>query len=170
VRNMFDLKRITLQLHGDRFDVNRHKKPRGSTFDFWALTALTSVLDTAIDSVTGRDGFPDRKAEAQFNQDVDVLADRIKAIFSSIQDSGASHLKRTEAKEGLQALHYRLIYGVRTKPRPKKFWFGSSEPGEWDELKQSEAVMDKFLSLSRTNMGERIGGNGNPSPPASDAL
>ena len=169
MRNMFDLKRITLQLHGDRFDVNRHKTSRGSTFDFWALIALTSVLDTAIDSVTGRDGFPDRKAEAQFNQDVDVLADRIKAIFTSIQDSGASHLKRTEAKEGLQALHYRLIYGVRTKPRPKKSWFGSSEAGEWDGLKKSEAVMDRFLSLSRTKVGEQVEGNGNESPPASDA-
>jgi len=122
-------------------------------FDFCELAALISILDVAIDSVTNRDGFTDRKAETQFNQDVDMLADRIKAIFTSIQDSGASHLKRTEAKEGLQALHYRLIYGVRTKPRPKKAWFESSEAGDQDGLKKSEAVMNKFLSLERDANG-----------------
>jgi hypothetical protein len=154
------LKRITLQLHDERFDVNRHKASKGPKFDFWELAALTSVLDAAIDSVAGRDGFPDKKTEAQFNQEVDVLADRIKAIFTSIQDSGASHLKRTEAKEGLQALHYRLIYGVRTKPRPKKAWFEPSAAGDWDGLQRTQAAMDDFLFPNRTKMGERVKGNG----------
>lgn len=167
MQSRFDLKRITLQLHGERFDVNRHK---ASMFDFGELAALTSVLDIAIDSVASRNKFPDRKAEALFNEDVDVLADRIKAIFTSIQDSGASHLKRTEAKEALQALHYRLIYGVRTKPRPKRSWFGSSGEGDLDELKRSEAVMNKFLFLRTTKPDEQIEGRGNEPPPAPDAL
>ena len=49
--------------------------------------------------------------------------DRIKKIFTSIEDSGVSHLKRTLAKEGLEALHYRVLYSVRSKPQPRRVGF-----------------------------------------------
>jgi hypothetical protein len=94
------------------------------------------VLDCAIGCGTLADPTAmSPKAEAKFNRRVDTLANRIKAIFSSIHDSGASHLKRTEAKENLQAVHSRLIFSVRTKERPKRSWF-QSDTREKDLMKR----------------------------------
>lgn len=138
------------------FDTSR-SQARNSTqdFDFANLSALTFLLDVAID-----DGHPPnpctKDAEKAFNASVDALADRIKSIFSAIEDSGASHMKRTEAKESLEALHYRLIYGVRTKPRPKKPLFGDKEMDEWMGLFKSGALMERFLKVNKEEQEEEL--------------
>lgn len=112
------------------------KKPEKNTpppLDYHSFAALTSIVDIAIDAGTILDTATfDNKTENRFNRHVDRLADVIKALFTSIQDSGASHLKRVEAKECLQALHFRLLYGVRTKEKPKKSFFeiGSAKQRE----------------------------------------
>ncbi|QMW45000.1 hypothetical protein G4B11_008420 [Aspergillus flavus] len=120
------LRRIIDVLKDKRFDVKRYKMKGQPEYDYGELMAITTVLNIAIDSGWSGVDFSSKDAEREFNSEVDALADRIKRIFTSIEDSGASHLKRTLAKEALEALHYRIIYSVRTKPRPKRSIFGEN--------------------------------------------
>ncbi|KMP02867.1 hypothetical protein CIRG_02559 [Coccidioides immitis RMSCC 2394] len=153
---VFDLKRMTIRLQDDRFKIHRSTPTGQEPLDYWELSAITSILDVAIGSGTAEKSFPNKESEAKFNRDVDKLAEQIKVIFTAIKDTGASHLKRTESKEYLQALHYRLIYGVRTKPRPKVSWFVPSKSGgvadeSWSGIKKSGNLMDRFLSCGKDN-------------------
>ncbi|EXJ83766.1 hypothetical protein A1O1_07393 [Capronia coronata CBS 617.96] len=100
------------------FDTRRRKGP--NALDYVALHALTSVLDVAISDGGRPTTFPSRAEEVLFNRSVDRLADSIRSTYISIIDTGASHMTRTEAKDVLQALHWRLLYSVRTELRPKK--------------------------------------------------
>ena len=119
-RTVLDIKRITHILRHPRFDVKRHKGKGRTEYDYGELSATIALLNIAIDTGWTGLGFPSKEAEKEFNADIDALADRIKKIFSAIEDSGVSHLKRTVAKERLEALHYRVLYSVRSKPPPKK--------------------------------------------------
>lgn len=142
LEHVVNLKRITSHLKKSKyFKVNRRAHPEsGKPFDYARLLSFTSILDAAIGSGIAQGPFLDKKAEFDFNWVVDDLANRVKSIFTSIQDTGASHLKRTEAKEDLQALHYRLIYGVRTKPRPKKSLFTSQQIEAINEEKSADLL------------------------------
>ncbi|KAJ9210919.1 hypothetical protein DTO166G4_7505 [Paecilomyces variotii] len=143
--NVLNLRRITDVLREKRFDVKLHKG-KNQDYDYWELGAITSLLNVAIDSGRSTPTFADKETEAKFNAEVDALADRVKKIFTSIEDSGASHLKRTETKERLEALHYRIVYSVRSKPPPKKSFFGSSGLDDWGGIGRSGSLMDRFLS------------------------
>ncbi|GAD97864.1 hypothetical protein AOR_1_154094 [Paecilomyces variotii No. 5] len=143
--DILNLKRITGVLRQKRFDVKLHKG-KNQDYDYWELGAVTSLLNVAIDFGRSTPTFSDKEAETTFNADVDALADRVKKIFTSIEDSGASHLKRTETKERLEALHYRIVYSVRSRPPPKKSFFGSSGLDDWNGISRSGSLMDKFLS------------------------
>ncbi|RHZ50447.1 uncharacterized protein CDV56_104861 [Aspergillus thermomutatus] len=121
---MRDLKMIIDLLKDRRFNINLHKGKRNPEYDYGELSAVTALLDITIDSGWSELAFSTKETEKEFNAEVDRLADRVKKIFVSIQDSGASHLKRTLAKEALETLHYRIVYSVRSKPRPKKTLFG----------------------------------------------
>ncbi|PGH34097.1 hypothetical protein GX50_03060 [[Emmonsia] crescens] len=157
---LFNLPRLTNHLkHDPRFDTNVRSNGNNDRFNFWELHALTSILDMAIDSGTARpsfvnkDGDVDKQSEQQFNATVDELADCIKAMFSAIRDSGASHLRRSETRERLQALYYRLEYGVRTKPRPAKQWFVKQEGEKREAGKHVGKIPELFLA--------QYGGKGN---------
>jgi hypothetical protein len=117
--------------------------------DYTNMTALTYLLDIAIADGGRPTSFDSRAEEVVFNRKVDKLADRIKAIFASIADTGASHMRRTEAKEALQALHYRLLYAVRTEPRPKKNVFGGRDGEEYRAEERSKGFMTKFLARKK---------------------
>lgn len=142
---VINLRRITDVLRDKRFDVKLHKG-KNRDYDYWELGAVTSLLNIAIDSGQPTLTFSDKEAETKFNAEVDTLADRIKKIFTSIEDSGASHLKRTETKERLEALHYRIVYSVRSKPPAKKSYFGTSGLDDWEGISRSGSLMDRFLS------------------------
>jgi hypothetical protein len=120
-------KQILNYLRIARLDSQLHKARLDPDYDYMEIKAITSLLNIVID--TGRTTlvFPNKEAEREFNADVDSLAEQVKRIFSAMEDSGASHLKRTEAKQGLEALQYRIIYSIRTKRRVKSM-FGSSSP------------------------------------------
>lgn len=94
--------------------------------DFETLAASVALLDTIISS-----GHPPplhtRADENIFNAQVDELADKIRDLFTSIADAGASHMKKTEAKDTLQALHNRILFAIRTRVRRKKHVFDNSE-------------------------------------------
>ncbi|KAL4757934.1 uncharacterized protein BDW70DRAFT_170874 [Aspergillus foveolatus] len=122
-----EVSRICSILKQPQYNVKRYKKGQPE-YDYGKLTAITTFLDIIIDSGWSETRFADEGAEDEFNHEIDALADQVKRIFTAIQDSGASHMKRTLAKEALEALHYRILYCVRTKPRPKNVLFGKYEP------------------------------------------
>ncbi|KAK2787833.1 hypothetical protein FQN51_003073 [Onygenales sp. PD_10] len=166
-KSLFDLNHLTNHLrHDPRFDTRKryNKEPP----NYHELYALTAILAIAIDSGTATASFHDannnnnnskddpkqrearayaREREESFNASVDALADRIKWIFSQIQDSGASHLRRSEAKARLEMLHYRLVYGVRTRPRAAKQWFvrEKGKMGVGGRVERGQATMDGFV-------------------------
>ncbi|KAL4940249.1 hypothetical protein BDV06DRAFT_196999 [Aspergillus oleicola] len=122
--------RIINHLKTPRYNVKRYKRQDQPEYDYGELKALTKFLDIIIDSGWSETQFTDKKAEDEFNDAVDLLAERVKKIFTAIEDSGASHLKRTLAKEALESLHYRIVYTARTRPRPKKSFFEQYEREE----------------------------------------
>lgn len=115
--------RITNYLSTPRFNVKKYKAKGRPDYDYGELGSIIALLNIAIDAGWTTSGFATPEAERSFNADIDVLAERTKRIFSSIEDSGVSHLKRTLAKENLEALHYRILYSVRSRPPPKKTLF-----------------------------------------------
>ncbi|KAL4794913.1 hypothetical protein BDV19DRAFT_181304 [Aspergillus venezuelensis] len=133
--------RIINHLRNPRYNVKRYKRQDQPEYDYGELRALTTFLDIIIDSGWSETKFPDRDAENEFNNAIDLLAERVKKIFSAIEDSGASHLKRTVAKEALESLHYRIVYTARTMPRPKKSFF---EPYEREE--KNSKIINYFES------------------------
>ncbi|RAK96704.1 uncharacterized protein BO80DRAFT_416212 [Aspergillus ibericus CBS 121593] len=145
---VLNLERITSILNQPRFDVKRYKSKGQNDYDYGELGAITVLLNIAIDAGRSEAEFPDKDAERDFNAAVDTLADRLKIIFTSIEDSGASHLKRTLAKEAIEALHYRVIYSVRSKPRPKKSIFGVPEP-----RRENQKVWKSFTAVKKDGDG-----------------
>lgn len=127
-------------LRGQQFDTKRYKN-KSDGYDYGELSALTSLLNVAIESGVPRDGFPSKAAERAYNTNVDLLAERIKMIFTSIQGLGASHLKRALAKSALETLHYRILYSVRSKPPPKVSLFGDTS-----DAGVSRITMDQWVS------------------------
>lgn len=121
---VLDVKRLTVLLSRDRrFNVKLHKSK--GNYDYGELSAACVLLDIVVN--TGLYDLEYKRADTakEFDATIDQLAAQIKKIFSSIEDTGASHLKRMLAKEALEALHYRVIYSVRSKPPPKKSLFQS---------------------------------------------
>lgn len=105
------------------FTTTKSKSSLSSSTDYMTLTALTIVLDVAIAHCHPPRVFADRNEEDTFNADVDDVAGHIHALFVSIADSGASHLRRTEAKDILQELYVKLLHTLRTRPRKKRHVF-----------------------------------------------
>lgn len=122
--NILDLWEIGRRLDGPRFKIDRNT-------DYLELAALMCTFDIAVDN-----GHSDAVnlvkpgCDHEFNRDVDVLGARIKAIWSSINDTGASFVSRIEAKEVMEGVRHRLVYAVRTRPKPKQ--------GVFDDWKESE--------------------------------
>src|SRR4051794_37236011 len=99
------------KLREEQFDVKDDS-------NYVEITALISILDIAVDGAS-RTSFKNPTEEKAFNRQVDTLARVVKGILSSIVDTGASFISRTEAKEALDGVYNRLLYGVRTKEKPK---------------------------------------------------
>ncbi|KAK5009011.1 hypothetical protein LTR28_003176 [Elasticomyces elasticus] len=92
---------------------------------------------------------PPSPEEQAFNLAVDSLVQHLRQTASQIRDSGASHMRRTEAKSALEGLACRLEYAVRTRPKPKKGVFGSAAQGQ-------ESSMARFLSMPVVNGEGRV--------------
>ena len=114
-----------------------------NTTDYGELAAAMEILSIAIDSGHPPSSPGTMEEEKAFNRDIDVLSLKIKSIFVDIVDTGASHMGRTEAKEVLEAFQYRLSYGVRTKPPPKKSLFGDSTVEGVANRQMMEAFVEK---------------------------
>jgi hypothetical protein len=136
--DILSLRGVINHLKHTRLDVKLHKARLESNYDYNELKAITSLLNVVIDSGRTTLEFPDKESERQFNADVDTLAEQVKRIFNAIEDSGASHLKRTEAKQGLEALRYRIIFSIRSRPHIKSIFGQDNEGG-------SSAIMNDWF-------------------------
>lgn len=94
--------------------------------DFRSLAASAFLLDVVV-SLENLAPVKSKMNENEFNAQVDALANGIHDLFVSIADTGASHLRRTEAKDVLQALHHRLLFAVRTRTRRKRHIFDAND-------------------------------------------
>ena len=140
------IRQVTDQLRTARFHVNNDT-------DYSELAAAMSILDIGLDDGRSSGELTDRAQEDAFNDDVDELAKKVKSMFSTIVDSGASHMTRTEAKEVLERMHYRLVYAVRTKQRPRKQLFQSTlSDGASGEPRPG--IMARVLAKSSRKGGE----------------
>ncbi|KAJ5502743.1 hypothetical protein N7463_005617 [Penicillium fimorum] len=163
---LLDIKRITLLLLRDkRFQVKRLKGM--ADYDWRELTSLTALLNVAIDSSALELNFSSAQTSKDYDAAIDRLAAQIKMIFCSIQDSGASHVTRTVAKSELEALHYRIVYSVRSKPPPKNTIF-ESHVKERDGNIRSH--FSNFAALAAGKQNPETRQETNPSAAPGDAV
>lgn len=80
-----------------------------SKTDHLALRARMSILDVAVDAGATAEKYAK-------DSEVDRLVDALRRVFASISDNNAQNIKRTEAKESIERLQFRLRFGVRKKP------------------------------------------------------
>jgi len=79
--------------------------------DYDELRATICILDIAID-----DG--PTSGEPNMNDlEVDVLVENFRNMFSKIRDTNAQNLSRTESKDVIERLMFRLRFGVRKREK-----------------------------------------------------
>lgn len=115
------------------------------------LRARTCLLDIAISDGGRPASFPTVQypRTRDFNQGIDNIAAAVRKVWTAIADTGATHMRRTEAKEKLDCLYQRLIYIVRTEPPPKKHLFDrvTGRFGEGDEVRAVARGRDQLKSF-----------------------
>ncbi|KAH0563044.1 hypothetical protein GP486_002390 [Trichoglossum hirsutum] len=136
--DLLELRRITRELEKPEFSIDNNT-------DYIRIASLISILDICIDNGASPSRL-DKDQETMFNIDIDNLARKLKSMFTKIVDTGASYMARTEAKEVLERVHYRLVFAVRTKERLKKSIFQSTTGIDMDNRSKPQSTMTKFLS------------------------
>ncbi|CRK27989.1 hypothetical protein BN1723_014065 [Verticillium longisporum] len=127
------------RLKGDEFHIKRKT-------DYVELRAQIQLFDIALDDGSFCPGSTSYDAAAAFDAEVDHLAQQLKTIWGSINDSGAAYLSRTEAKNSIDCAQKRLTYAVRTKPPPKRNIFELPEQRKEVATETQKAFMNKFIS------------------------
>jgi hypothetical protein len=130
----------------ERFQVKRHRG--NSEYDYADLVAIILQLEVCVNSALFDLEYRQADTEVKFNEAIDQLAAQIKWIFSSIENSGASHLQRLVARDMLEALHYRMVYSVRSKAPPKRTAY------ELPERETNHSIKDMFTRNNVTNTGD----------------
>lgn len=136
LEDLVDLSLVARRLESPQFNIRKET-------DFGELAASIGILSIGIDCGDPPPSPATKEEDAAFNKDVDSLSSKISSMFSEIIDTGASHMKRTEAKEVLEGIQRRLEYSIRTKPKPKKLIFGDAEVVPLQEQ------MDAFVERTR---------------------
>ncbi|MCJ1387310.1 hypothetical protein MMC18_000151 [Xylographa bjoerkii] len=147
--DLINIKRIIAQLRKPEYSI-------GTNTDYLEFAAAIAILDIGLDDGDPPDFVSDVDLERKFNEKVDRLAEVVKGIVSKIADAGASFMTRTEAKDGLEAFHNRLVHAVRTKPRPRNSHFGKSDISLGNGLSSGE-FMSKFLSSRKPTADLNLG-------------
>ena len=123
-------KLIALLNDSDDFATKRLR----NQLNYADLRARIMLLDIAISDGGRPESFPSPKFNRlqDFNHEVDSLAATVRKVWSHIADIGASHMKRTEAKEKLDCVYHRLLNVVRSEPPKRKHVFDQSRKTEKD--------------------------------------
>jgi hypothetical protein len=140
--------------------------------DYLALKATLSLLDIALDvgfsnftflqkapAVASTDVKPNARPvkrqvnekEKEFNAGVDMIAKRVREIMAKVVDTGASHMRRTEAKSAADRMVQRLEGSVRTQTKATRDWFGN---GKEDEV--SKAFMESFIGKGKAKQDDDV--------------
>lgn len=124
-----------------------------TTLNYADLRDRAIILDVAISDGGKPASFPSPEyASAKaFNQVIDTLAAALRKTIGAIADTGAVHMKRTEAKEKLDCVYHRLLYAVRTEPPPRKHIFDqhTGKIGDGDDVRavaRGRDAMQSFLA------------------------
>ena len=118
--------------------------------DFMELAASVSMLSIGVDNGDRPLLGLNRKGEASFDEEIDMLSREIKAMNDRIVDTGASHMGRTQAKQVLEAFHSRLLYAIRMKPPPPIKSILTDMSQDSDAVKKQVGFMKKrFIPDSR---------------------
>ena len=133
------LERITFALNDQKFRITRET-------DFSKLAAHVTFFNVALDD--GEPPRPDAGEETHkaYNGHIDELATKVKEIFSSIIDTGASHMRRTQVKQDLESLHSRILYAMRTKRKRRTLMLGDDGTDRGSTMRQGT------LKFSRDNL------------------
>ncbi|KAL2042650.1 hypothetical protein N7G274_004409 [Stereocaulon virgatum] len=134
--DLVDLKSIADRLRSPQFTIN-------NATDYAEFAASIGILSIGIDCGNPPRQGSTRDVEVAFNSDVDILASKIRAMFTQIIDTSASQMKRTEAKEILEGFHSRLKFAIRTRPPAKKTPFGNSNVKPLQERIEAFVVRGK---------------------------
>lgn len=102
--NLVRISRFSDLLFKPQFKIDKNT-------DYSDLQSLISIMDIAID-----DG-PTTGNVRQNDAEVDVLVEDLRNMFSRIHDTNAQNLARTEAKDTLERLVFRLRFAVRVKDK-----------------------------------------------------
>ena len=129
-----DLKSFARHLGSPQFMVS-------NATDYSELTAAIGTLSIAVDCGDPPSSPCSIEKEKAFNSDIDALALKINSMFAGIVDTNASHGRKTEAKEELEAFQHWLSFGVRTKPSARKFLFGDSTHHSIADRRMMEAFI-----------------------------
>ncbi|KAF8537311.1 hypothetical protein BDD12DRAFT_931768 [Trichophaea hybrida] len=91
--------------------LRQHQYKIHKDTDYAALQSLISILDIAIDNgaTTG--------TSMEKDKGVDQLIDALRSMFSRIVDTNAQNLARTEAKDTIERLQFRLTFSVRSRQK-----------------------------------------------------
>lgn len=116
--------------------------------DFANLAASISMLSVGVDNGDPPLAGFNRKAERSFDERIDMLSYEIKSINERIVDTGAAHMKRTQAKQVLEGFHSRLLYAIRTTPPPKKSLFGDMTEDDHVIKKQKDFMKKHIVKIS----------------------
>ena len=99
----------------------------GRETDFAELGAMVLLLNVGVDCGDPPPAEIDSNGPKRFDEEVDELSYAIKSISNQIKDTGASQMKKTEAKEILEDFNAKLLCAVRTRPKPKLNPFGDAK-------------------------------------------
>ncbi|EEY15678.1 conserved hypothetical protein [Verticillium alfalfae VaMs.102] len=126
------------RLKGDEFHIKRKT-------DYVELRAQIQLFDIALDDGSFCAGSTSYDDAVAFDAEVDHLAQQLKTLWGSINDSGAAYLSRTEAKSSIDCAQKRLTYAVRSKPPPKRNIFELPEQRKEVVTETQKAFMSKFI-------------------------
>lgn len=101
---LVQMSRFTQVLTKPQFEINKNT-------DYADLQSHISIMDIAVDSGPTSGNVRENDAE------VDVLVELLRNMFSGIYDTNAHNLARTEAKDTIERLAFRLRYSVRVKDK-----------------------------------------------------
>ncbi|KAI5795508.1 hypothetical protein EDC01DRAFT_614812 [Geopyxis carbonaria] len=101
---LLSLDRITSLLRQPHWAINPNT-------NYETLKALVAILDIGLDTgaTNGTQNLKDRH--------VDDLTDTLRQMFSRIVDTNAQNIARTETKDGIERIQFRLTFSIRSRQK-----------------------------------------------------
>ena len=124
--------------------------------DYAILASYITFLNVALSSISIPSPTATEKTRKAYDLRIDEVAAKVRSISSSIVDTGASHMKRTQVKQELESLHSRILYSMRTKRKRRALMLG--DDGE-EEIGGSIMRQGKLMfGGGQTGTGKDPGG------------